>query len=235
MLIDLHAHSSGASSCCKATISEGLVAAHEVGLDGIALTNHYQKNYMKKFDLTLDGLIQRYEEEYDRASVAARERNMRIFFGIEVTMELYAKIHLLIYGLDAGFLHAHPTAFDYTQEQLFREVHRMGGILIQAHPYRKASPLMDLEWLDGVELNCHPLYGNIYLPEILAVASENRLPLTCGGDYHADTYRPKCGMYLPDDLRDTRDLADYIRSTRQTRLSVQDVNAEPFDLAYCID
>lgn len=234
MLIDLHAHSSGASRCCKASLTDGFIAAREVGLDGLALTNHYQKNYQQKLNRTLEELIANYRAEYERAEAIAREMEMRLFFGIEVTMERYKLVHMVIYGLDPSFLDEHPYMFDYTQEQLWREVHKRGGILIQAHPYRAGSRLMDAEWMDGVELNCHPLYGNIYLPEIQGVATSNRLPLTCGGDYHADTYRPKCGMYLPDNLRDTRDLADYIRSAKQTRLCVQDIGGEPFDMEYRI-
>ncbi len=232
MLIDLHMHSSGASRCCRISFSDGLVAAREVGLDGVALTNHYQKNYMQKLNLTLEELIERYQVEYDRARPIAETAGMPFFFGIEVTMELYKRVHMLIYGLGPELLEEHPLMFDYTQEALYRAVHERGGILVQAHPYRNGSLLMDPQWMDGVELNCHPLYGDIYLPEILAAAKQHHLPLTCGGDYHADTYRPKCGMYLPDDLRDTRDLADYIRTAKHTRLCVQDVGGEPFDLEY---
>ncbi len=232
MLIDLHVHSSGASRCCKIDLSGGLDAAREVGLDGIALTNHYQKNYTEKLGIDLPTMIERYQAEYAHALTLAAARSMLCFFGIEVTMELYPKVHMVIYGVEPDFLEKHPSMFDYTQEELFHAVHAEGGILIQAHPHRAGSPLMDPAWLDALEINCHPLYGNIYLPKIVAEARAHHLPLTCGGDYHADTYRPKCGLYLPDDLRDTHDLAEYIVTARHTRLCVQDIDGIPFDLEY---
>ncbi|MBE6554119.1 MAG: hypothetical protein E7666_07240 [Ruminococcaceae bacterium] len=232
MLIDLHVHSSGASRCCKIALPEGLDAAREVGIDGIVLTNHYQKNYTEKLGIDVPTMIERYQAEFTRATELAAARHMPCFFGIEITMERYKGVHMVVYGADPDFLNANPDVFDATQEALYRTVHAAGGILVQAHPYRKGSPLMDPAWMDAVEINCHPLYQNIHFPEILAVAEQYRLPLTCGGDYHADTYRPKCGLYLPDDLRDTQDLANYIRTAPHTRLCVQDVNGTPFDFEY---
>ena len=47
MLIDLHAHSSGISRCCKIPAPKVLEISRDLGLDGIVLTNHYQKSYVK--------------------------------------------------------------------------------------------------------------------------------------------------------------------------------------------
>ena len=46
MLIDLHAHSSGISRCCRYDYKTILDHAKEVGIDGIVLTNHYQAEYL---------------------------------------------------------------------------------------------------------------------------------------------------------------------------------------------
>ena len=46
MLIDLHAHTSGISRCCRIPAPEVLRRAKEVGLCGIVLTNHYTKSYL---------------------------------------------------------------------------------------------------------------------------------------------------------------------------------------------
>ena len=43
MLIDLHAHTGGISKCCRIPADKVVQAAKDVGLDGIVLTNHYQK------------------------------------------------------------------------------------------------------------------------------------------------------------------------------------------------
>jgi histidinol phosphatase-like PHP family hydrolase len=44
MLIDMHAHSSGISTCCQIPYDKVIDTAKENGMDGIVLTNHYQKN-----------------------------------------------------------------------------------------------------------------------------------------------------------------------------------------------
>ena len=45
MLIDLHAHTSGISRCCRIPIPEVLRQTLDNGMDGIVLTDHYQKSY----------------------------------------------------------------------------------------------------------------------------------------------------------------------------------------------
>lgn len=61
MLIDMHAHSSGISRCCKIGGEEMLLVAKNKGIDGVVLTNHYNKNYIttNAYDLA-----KRYVEEY---------------------------------------------------------------------------------------------------------------------------------------------------------------------------
>ena len=81
MLIDLHAHSSGISRCCQIPAPEVLKVAKEIGLDGIVLTNHYQKVYIP------DGgdcaaFAERYLEEYKMAARAGEEIGCKVFFGI---------------------------------------------------------------------------------------------------------------------------------------------------------
>lgn len=224
MLIDLHAHSSGVSRCCRITAREALIEAREVGLDGFVLTNHYQKNYIQNGDLA--GFVSRYMAETRYALHVAEELGMQAFWGIEVTMERYPSVHMLIYGVGEDFLERHPLVFDMTQEELWQTVKQAGGMLVHGHPYRGESKPMDHRWLDGVEINCHPLYGSTYSDELLAFAKEHGLIVTCGGDYHADVpYRPRCGTFLPDHISDSRALGKFLLETDQISLQVQQIYA----------
>lgn len=224
MLIDLHAHSSGISTCCRASAEKILQTAKEHGLNGIVLTNHYQKLYVK--DGNAAAFAQRYWEEFLRTEALGKELGMRVFFGIEVTMTARTNIHLLLYGVGKDFLEAHPEMYDYSQEDLYRAVKDFGGVLVQAHPYRNGASLMNPQFLDGVEINCHPLYGTSASEKVLADAKAHGLFLTCGGDYHADTYRPHCGMLLPDTLKDGKELGDYLLSAVAWTLCVHEPNTE---------
>ena len=222
MLIDLHAHSSGISRCCKIPYCQVLAQALDFGMNGIVLTNHYQESYMRGNDA--DDLAERYIEEFYKTQRYGEEIGCKVFFGIEVTPVWHPDVHLLVYGVGPEFLRTHPRLFDYSLEELYRLVKDHRGVLVQAHPFRNGTTVMDTAYLDGVEINCHPLYGKSYSQELLEIAKEKKLLVTCGGDYHADTYRPKCGMFLPDDLADHNDFRDYLLSPEQKKLCIQEPN-----------
>ena len=224
MLIDLHAHSSGISHCCRIPYDAVIRAAKEVGLDGIVLTNHYQKFYVTDGDFA--AFARRYTEEFRLTKAYGDSVGMKVFFGAEVTMERYGGAHLLLYGIPERFIEENPTLFDWTMEEMYNRVKAIGGTLVQAHPYRKVKNLLPTEYLDGVEVNCHPLYGKSDYADMVEIATENHLILTCGGDYHADTYRPRCGMYLPDTLADSIELGRYLVEAPSLTLCVHEPNTE---------
>ena len=228
MLIDLHAHSSGISRCCRIPIPEVLRQTLDNGMDGIVLTNHYQKSYIQ--DDRFDEFIQRYADEFYAAKAYGDSIGCKVLFGIEVTMERYPKVHMLIYGADPDFLKKNPMLFDCTQEELYTLVKANRALLIQAHPFRNGTTVLDTDFLDGIEISCHPLYGNSYSKELLEIAEKKHLLVTCGGDFHADTYRPKCGMILPDNIYDHNGLRDYLLSPEEKKLCIQEPNCETYQI-----
>ena len=224
MLIDLHAHSSGISKCCKIPYDKVLTQAISGGIDGIVLTNHYQKSYIK--DISIDEFIKNYISEFYAAEQYGKQKGCKVLFGIEVTMELYKNVHMLIYGVSPDFLRKNPFLFDCTQKELYELVKANNGVLIQAHPFRNGSTVLDTDFLDGVEINCHPKYSKSYAEELLKIAQKNHLILTCGGDYHADTYRPKCGMFIPNKVKDNNDLRAFLLSDAEKELLIQEPNSD---------
>ena len=232
MLIDLHAHSSGISKCCRIPMERVIEEAKKVGIDGLVLTNHYQKNYVTDGDYP--AFAARYIAEYEYAAELVKDSDFRIFFGIEVTMEKHPGVHMLIYGVEPAFLTAHPTLFDYTQEELYRLVHEAGGILVQAHPMRRQNRLLDTGLLDGIEISCHPLYEGTHIDELTPIAEAADILLTAGGDFHADTHRARCGVYLDGSITTAKQIADYIATTSEVKLCVQEVDArESYNVTFC--
>ena len=93
--------------------------------------------------------------------------------------------------------------------------------------------MLDLKYLDGVEINCHPLYDNTHLEFLDNLAKENNFILTCGGDFHNDTYRVKCGVYFENSINNMNDLVEYLKTTNEINLCVQEVGSSvTFDYLY---
>ncbi len=228
MLIDLHAHSSGISTCCKADGAAILAAARSAQIDGLCLCNHYYTGYMKERNETPTAFAQSFLDEYNAVKALADAADMRLYFGIEVSPELYHRVHLLVYGVEPDFVLRHPEMYDYTQEQLYNVVHENGGFLVQAHPMRRGrNVLLDPHFLDGVEISSHLLYDGTHYDELAAFANQNGLFLTSGGDYHADTPRAKCGVYLPEHLSTVREIVQYLQEAPQIELCAQEAVEAP--------
>ncbi|MBQ8369195.1 MAG: PHP domain-containing protein [Clostridia bacterium] len=221
MLIDMHAHTSGISTCCRIPAPEVIRAALDAGLDGIVLTNHYQRSYVKDGDAA--AFAKRYTDEYEYTKKCGDELGCRVIYGMEVTMEKHGGAHILVYGLDPEFTVENPTLYDMTMEELYTLVKSRGGMLVQAHPFRRGrNMLQDLAYLDGVEANSHPLYDATHVEKLTKIAQEGGKILTSGGDYHADTPRPHCGAYLPDEIADTKQLADFLMNTDTIDIEYQE-------------
>ena len=175
----------------------------------------------------------RYVDEYRAAKRYADSIGFSLLFGVEVTLKLHGNAHVLLYGISEDFVLRHPSMHLYTHEQLYRLVKEEGGAFVQAHPLRGGGTLLDLSQLDGIELSCHPLYEGTMAESLLKTAKENNLAVTCGGDYHADTYRAHCGMYLDESISDTNALAKHLLSANEFRLKIHEVNTDtPYDLVY---
>ncbi len=233
MLIDLHTHSSGISKCCRINAPEVIRQAQEAGLDAIVLTNHYQEYYLKKWNTDVRTFAKMYVDEYEYARRCGEKIGFPVHFGMEVTMSSDTRMHMLIYGVDPSFVDVHPEIFLYSQKEMYDAVHSAGGVLIQGHPFRGGGYVLDTSLLDGVEVNCHPLYNESRAEELTEIARKNHLILSCGGDYHADTYRPLCGTYIPDTAADIQSIADYLKNTDRIRLRIHEPNTDaPYETEY---
>ena len=205
-LYDFHTHTKGISLCCRLSAEEVITALKKEGTQGFVLTNHYAPRHVT---LPFEQWLVKYKDEYEHTKKLAQKEGLSVLFGMEVTIE---GRDFLIYGLtpDALFESDIPL-YDYPLDGLYRFVKERGGVLIHAHPFRGSSSPADPLLVDGYEINCHPLYGYSFAKEVHALCDGKKL-MTCGSDYHGDTYKPKCGVYLPDDLQNEKELAAYLKS-----------------------
>src|SRR5262249_26603158 len=133
MKFDLHMHTTRHSPDSQMEPAALLRRAREVGLDGVVITEH-------------DWLWT--EAELDELRGAAC--GLVVLAGIEVSAR---QGHFLAYGVRNPF--AVPHSIDVAE--LCREVHRQGGAVVAAHPFRWRQPFLDIlrdhkPDLDGLEL-----------------------------------------------------------------------------------
>src|SRR5438046_1408936 len=139
MKFDLHMHTSRHSPDSRMDPFVMLRRARERGLDGIVITEH-------------DWLWTEPELEELRARAP---EGLVVLAGVEVSA---AQGHFLAYGVSNPF--AVPRGIGVSE--LCREVHRQGGAVVAAHPFRWGQPFEEIlrreqPELDGLEL----LTGNM--------------------------------------------------------------------------
>ena len=221
-LFDMHVHTSGISRCSRVEPKELVRRCKLTGLDGIVLTNHFAINHVKGDPLAWR---RQYEEEYYLTKEEGEKQGLSVLFGIEVTPLSEGGRDYLIYGVTPAFLYKEKMLYEYTQAELYALAHSENALLFQAHPYRNGKTPKEPDYLDGVEINCHPLYLDNQKETVTAYAKENGLMLSCGSDYHADVYKAHCGVYFPISVHTEAELADAFRNGTY-RLKIHDIDPE---------
>lgn len=162
--IDLHVHSlySGDNN---ADPEENILRAIELGLQGIAFTEHYFYSASEP--------IEALREKYGNS--------IRIFRGVEFST---AEGHCLVFGADTdrlGMKYA-PAA------DLVRAVNESGGVVIPSHPYRPGTSLEDLVLgVVGIAAleGCNGANMHAFNMKAIEAAARLALPFTGGSDAHA--------------------------------------------------
>jgi hypothetical protein len=162
--IDLHVHSRY-STDNDADPEESIVRAIELGLSGIAFTEHYYYGASEP----VEALKERY-----------RNRIM-ILRGVEFST---AEGHCLVFGADTDRM---DMKYAPVQE-LVRFVNGAGGIVIPSHPYRPGTSLgdvvLEVKGIAGLE-GCNGANMHAYNVKAMESAARLGLPYSGGSDAHS--------------------------------------------------
>jgi len=194
MKFDLHLHTSRHSPDSAIDPCTLLHRAREVGLDGLVITEH-------------DWLW----TEAELNELRAADSNLVVFAGIEVSAK---QGHFLAYGVRNPF--AVPRGIDVTS--LCHEVHRQGGAVVAAHPFRWGQPFDDIlrndrPVLDGLELMTNNMDADCRR-EAARVQREYSLAGLGSSDAHQESVLGVCYTEFEGTIRDQRDLVEAIRERR---------------------
>lgn len=214
-LYEMHQHTAAVSACAHETPEEVVRGLKQAGLAGVVLTNHfYHGNTGVRRHQAWEDFVRPYEEAYERAKKAAQKLDFDVLFGIEEGVGGGKEV--LLYGITPAFLYAHPELRDARLSELAALVRAVGGLVVQAHPFRVRdyirAPWEELpaEYLDGIEVHnaCNDDLSNL---RAQALADKHDLIAVAGSDAHTPHTRGLAGIACAHRIRTERELADTLR------------------------
>lgn len=218
-IYETHMHTSQGSACARNTGAEMARAAKDYGYTGITITDHFfYGNTAVDRSLPWNQWVEMFCQGYYDAKKTGEEIGLQVFFGWE---SCYDTMEFLIYGLSPDWLMAHPEIRDCSVKEQYQMIHRDGGVVIQAHPFREADYIHDMtqypEDVDGVEVlnisngakSGYGLNANPWDDKAYEYAKEHGLHMSAGSDVHS-TKIMSCGMGFKRRLLDGQDFAKAI-------------------------
>ncbi len=181
----MHIHTTF-SPCSRISIYEALVTALDLGLTGIAITDHD----------TMEGAL--------KANQIASKYEIKVFTGCEVTA---FEGHILAYGVSERL----PINL-YAQDVIER-IHSLGGVAVAAHPFRNMenslnNKIFELD-LDGVEVFNHVPKRSVN-KEARSAAIELGVAQIGGSDAHDSKYIGRVATLFKDEIPDEDSLIEAI-------------------------
>ena len=214
---ETHLHTSQGSACAQNTGREMAIAHKEAGYTGIIVTDHFvYGNTAVDKDLPWQDWVYAYCAGYRDAKAISKEIDLDVFFGWESG---YQGTEFLVYGLDEEWLYKHPEIKDATVKEQYEIVHKAGGIVYQAHPYREEFYIPEVRLfpddVDGIEVfngSNRLIDGkDVFNDRAQEYALKYDFPTTSGSDIHCS--EPiMSGVAFDRRLNDINDFIDMVMS-----------------------
>ena len=222
-LYETHMHTCQASACGTSTGKEHARFYKDAGYTGIIMTDHFfGGNTAVNRELPWEERINRFWSGYEDAKEEGDRIGLDVFFGLE---QNYAGDEYLIYGLTKEYMMEHPEMEHWTRRQQLEEVHRAGGCVIQAHPFRIRGYMSRIRlgtlFCDGIEA---ANLGNEQIDDARAyrMGKELGLVMTAGSDNHRSPVDGPYGVELEKRLTSIQDYVNIILNKYRIGLHVPD-------------
>lgn len=219
MKIDTHVHSSGISKCSRVTYEEIVKNKLNAGYNGAVLMNHCQPWYYEPQQLS--EWIEDFIQEFKKAYNYGKEQGFTFFLGIEVSVNIPRWADFLIFGVTEEFLKNAPDMCRISQKELYEYCKQYGALMVQAHPLRPDFELLDVNYMDGVELNLSNLDISTHA-QVEELANAHGLALTVGTDYHSASSLGVGGLIIPDGITNSVELCNYLKQSKQLQAFIGD-------------
>ena len=230
-LYETHMHTCQGSACGRATGKEQARHYRELGYTGIIITDHFfGGNTAVDRRLAWEERVNLFWAGFEDAKAEGDRIGLDVFFGLE---QNYAGDEYLVYGLTKEYMKAHPEMEHWTRTQQLEEVHRAGGCVIQAHPFRMRHYMdrirLGLYFCDGIEA---ANAGNEPLDDARAwrYGKELGLLMTAGSDNHCGEGWPAYGVTTEKRLTSINDYVTMIMERYPFGLYIPEGRFEPADI-----
>ncbi|MEI8199376.1 MAG: PHP-associated domain-containing protein [Eubacteriales bacterium] len=217
---ETHLHTSETSACAFDTGSDMVRAFAGAGYQGIVVTDHFfNGNTTVPSHLPWGRRVELFCRGYENARAEGDKCGLQVFFGWEYG---YDHTDLLTYGLDREFLLEHPDILSWGLEEYAQQVHRHGGFITHAHPFREAFYISKIRLfpaiVDAVEVinasHTNPSYNRM----ALQYAKENNLRFMSGSDSHAVDQVFGGGVAFDRKMESIADLISTVRAGQDYQL-----------------
>lgn len=223
-LYETHFHTAWSSACARSRGPEYLERYKRLGYSGILVTDHFWGgNCAVNRHLPWHQFVEAFCRGYEETYTAGQEMGMDVFFGWEETFD---GDDYLVYGLSKEWLLQHPEVRGWTRTEQLEQVHRAGGCVVQAHPFRDRDYIhaihLGLNCVDAVEVGNA---GNLPEHDLQALrwAEKYKLYMTAGSDIHSVsqyTDDELMGVRFPQKMHTVQDFVEAIRSQSEHTLQV---------------
>jgi predicted metal-dependent phosphoesterase TrpH len=212
-IFDLHVHTRRYSGCSFIQDEDIVSQAVCAGLDGIAITEHGMRWPDSEFSRLRDDAAKQGIVLINGQEIHARDTSGR------------SEGEYLVFGMKRSLTRTKTAA------QLVETVHKEGGIIIAAHPYKLsrggrshyygAGDLIYRLELDGIELY-HPDHSENAMQKVKNAMAQMKIPGTGGSDAHKIL---NIGTYVTVFENPVLNEEDFLREIRAGRLSAEKRNA----------
>ncbi|MBP3436252.1 MAG: PHP domain-containing protein [Clostridia bacterium] len=179
--IELHAHTSPASSCSEITPQELVATYKGLVYDAVVITNHflYQSDGRDKEDY-----INEFLKDFEEAQAIGEEQGVTIYLGAEIRFTENNNDYL-IFGVNKELLWEIYDLLPNGIENFRKRYAMPESVFVQAHPKRNGMQPVDPALLDGIEVfNMHPNH-NSRVGIAAMYAKEHHISIvTAGSDFH---------------------------------------------------
>lgn len=192
---------------------------HAKGYRGIIVTDHFfNGNCAVSPELPWKERVERFFEGYRDAKEAGEKLGLTVLYGWEYN---YQTTEFLTYGADIAWLTDHPDILTLSPEEYCDEIHRAGGLIVHAHPFRERPYIRYFRlfpnYVDAVETvnAAHHLFPD-FDKRADFYADSYRLKKVVGSDFHYEWPGGLCAMEFEEPIAG---IHDFIRLVSEGKYS----------------